>query len=70
MLLQNATHNLFGLCLYSFTITIKPLRIVLYFLSFNSLTRVYWEKTSMTYNKYLAPKFLEYNDPISAKSAA
>ena len=29
-----------------------------------------WTKISITHNKYLAFRFLEDNDPISAKSAA
>ena len=43
---------------------------VLAFLLFKSLTQAYLVKTSITHNKYLTPRFLEDNDPTSAKSAA
>ena len=68
--LPESTHNLFGLLLDSFTISIKPLTTVLPFLSFKGLTHAYLVKTSMTHNKYLTFLFLEDNDFISAKSAA
>ena len=73
-LLQNSipwsAHNLFGLRLDSFTISIKALRTVLPFLSFKRLTHGYLVKTSMTHNEYSIFLFLEENDPISDKSAA
>ena len=56
-----------GLQLDSFTSSIKTLRTVLPFLC---LTHPDLEKTSMKHNKYLTFRFLEANDPISAKSVA
>ena len=65
-----SNHNLFGLRLHLFTISIKALRTVLTLLSYNGLTHAYIVKTSMTHNKYLIFLFLEGNHPISVKSPA
>ena len=70
MYLPRLTHNLLGLGLDSFTILKKALRTVLLILLFKDLTHVYLEKTSMTHYKYSTFRFLEDNDPVSAKSAA
>ena len=65
---SRSNHNFFGLRFYSVTISIKALRTVLPFLSFKGLTLAYLVKTSITHNKYLTFRFIEFNDPISAKS--
>ena len=62
--------NLFGLHLDSFTISVKPWRTVLDFLSFKGFIQSYLVKTFITHNKYLALLLKEDNYPISAKSAA
>ena len=64
-----STHNLFGLRLDSFAISIKALWNVLLFLSSKGLTHAYLVKTSIKNNKCLTFLFLEDNDPISGKSA-
>ena len=72
-LLQNSfpcwTHNLFGVKLDSFTISIKALRTVYSFLSFKDLTHTYLVETSMTRDKYSTFLFFEDNDSIWAKSS-
>ena len=65
-----SAHNLVGLQLDLFTISIKVLRTGLPFLSFKGLTHAYLVKASMTHNKYLTFLFLEESDSILAKSAA
>ena len=54
----------------SFTIPIKLWKSVIVFLSFKELTREYLMKTSITHNKYLAPRFIEDIDPTLAIFAA
>ena len=58
-----STHNLFGLQLDPFTISIKEFRTVSPFLFLKV-------KTYITHNKYLTFLFFEDNYFISAKSAA
>ena len=60
-----STHNLFDLCLNSFTISVKSWTTVSAFLSFKGLTHAYLMKTSITHNKYLALHLIEDNDLIS-----
>ena len=46
------------------------MKTILAFLSLKPLTQGYLVKISVTHNKHLTPRFLEDNDPISAKSTA
>ena len=49
--------TILGLCLDSFTNTIKPSRTVLAFLFFKNLTHLYVVKTSTRHSKYLTTRF-------------